>query len=484
MKTFVVVVLFLLFSFLVADESTKMEPKIVNGQETTMEKWNESFSGVVALITEKGDGYYSTCTATLIDPQVLLTAGHCVFNRDADGNITKDAISNPSIITVKSGLHASPSTTTIAVGKTIIAHEDWDGNIENGLFEGHNDDIALILLDKKISDLRIYPLRDDPMEEKGDKGLVVGYGITNSGEHDSGTQRWGEATILDIWTLTDQQLEIGDPSNTCSGDSGGPFFTEQSGGLAVSGVTSYHDGGDCSSTANGFKVHVIQYRDWVEEKMEILTGHDLATICGDGDIDEGETCERGSTKECSSLGNYVPGASASCNVDCSGYNVSDCTVIVCGDGIVHSPEVCDDGNADNGDYCSSDCSNVTGRCGDGTQQSNEECDDGNTNSGDGCDRNCYKESAGGTGYCGNGIKEVGEECDDGNTTPYDGCDSNCRLESTGGSGTCGNGIKEVGEECDDGNTTPFDGCNQFCRVESNNDSSGGCSSLYVFQVDY
>ena len=476
-RVFVVILLFLVFFLLVADESIIMEPRIVNGQETTMQEWNESFSGVVALIIEKGGGYYSICSATLIDPQVLLTAGHCVFNRDADGNITTDAISNPSIITVKSGLHASPSSTTIAVGKRIIAHEDWDGDIESGTFEGYNDDIALILLDRQITDLRIYPLRDDPMEEKGDKGFIVGYGITNSDEHDSGTQRWGETTILDIWTFTNKQLELGIPAGTCNGDSGGPFFTEQNEKLVVSGVTSYGHG-VCYSSEDSFDVHVIQYRDWVEEKMETLTGHDLATICGDGDIDDGEICERGSTKECSSLGNYAAGTSASCNVNCTGYDASDCTAIVCGDGIVHSPEVCDDGNSVNGDYCSSDCSSVTGRCGDGIEQNNEECDDGNTNSGDGCDRNCYDEVAG-SGYCGDGIRDAGEECDDGNTYSGDGCDSNCRLESTGGTGTCGNGIKEAGEECDDGNTTPYDGCNQFCRIESTG-GSGGCSSLYVF----
>ncbi len=55
---------------------------------------------------------------------------------------------------------------------------------------------------------------------------------------------------------------------------------------------------------------------------------------------------------------------------------------VCGNGVVEAGEVCDDGNADEYDACTTTCK-VPG-CGDGILQLGEACDDGNTDPGDGC----------------------------------------------------------------------------------------------------
>lgn len=53
------------------------------------------------------------------------------------------------------------------------------------------------------------------------------------------------------------------------------------------------------------------------------------------------------------------------------YNV---TRNCCGNHVLNTGEACDDGNTLNGDYCSSDCSMVTGYCGDSIAQTNEMCD--------------------------------------------------------------------------------------------------------------
>ena len=64
------------------------------------------------------------------------------------------------------------------------------------------------------------------------------------------------------------------------------------------------------------------------------------------------------------------------------------------------------------------------------------CDDGNINNGDGCSSKCLVEP----GYlcntavpsvctlsCGNGVVTFGEQCDDGNTVAGDGC-TNCVVD--------------------------------------------------------
>lgn len=66
---------------------------------------------------------------------------------------------------------------------------------------------------------------------------------------------------------------------------------------------------------------------------------------------------------------------------------------VCGDGTVDQGETCDDGNTTSADGCSSTCQTESpgATCGTGTVEAGETCDDGNTTDGDGCSAICLKE---------------------------------------------------------------------------------------------
>ncbi|MEZ4366547.1 MAG: hypothetical protein R2939_09705 [Kofleriaceae bacterium] len=117
-----------------------------------------------------------------------------------------------------------------------------------------------------------------------------------------------------------------------------------------------------------------------------------------------------------------------------------CRIIRCGDGVIDPPEVCEDGNALDGDGCSRDClSDET--CGNGVRDAGEACDDGNLVDGDACQATCTLPR------CGDGVRDAGEVCDDGNTDAGDGCDALCLSDET-----CGNGVVDLaaGEACDCG----------------------------------
>lgn len=381
MKIFLIALIISISLQLFSENSQQIEPKIVNGTETSASDWNIKFSGVVGVIGYLGGNEGFTCSGTLIAPNVVLTAGHCVFLRDESGNIEFDGVSNPSQLSVHEGLKLSYHAKKASVSKA-VAHESWNGELGG-------TDIAVILLNINVTDLMMYKIRDNPAEQKGEKGIIVGYGITGEDKVDSMTQRWGNTTILDVDT-GNQLLEIGNPSGTCQGDSGGPLFTLQNNSYVVSGISSFGRNG-CSATENSFHTRVIAYRSWINEKMIELTGHDLETICGDGDLDAGETCERGDSVDCSTLGNFERGSTATCLDDCKSYNINLCEEMVCGNGIVNSNEMCDDGNNIDNDDCSNDCRSVRiGECGDGIVQSPEECDDGNWDSYDECNNDCQK----------------------------------------------------------------------------------------------
>jgi len=69
------------------------------------------------------------------------------------------------------------------------------------------------------------------------------------------------------------------------------------------------------------------------------------------------------------------------------------------------------------------CEFAPNPCGDGVVHTGEVCDDGNSVNGDGCDNNCTATA------CGNGVMSAGEACDDGNANAYDGCTATCTIQS-------------------------------------------------------
>ncbi|PKN23501.1 MAG: hypothetical protein CVU65_14005 [Deltaproteobacteria bacterium HGW-Deltaproteobacteria-22] len=118
--------------------------------------------------------------------------------------------------------------------------------------------------------------------------------------------------------------------------------------------------------------------------------------------------------------------------------------------------------------------NSTPVCPNGLVETPEACDDGNATPDDGCSPSCVIDEgyacAGGpsvcTPVCGDGLILGVEACDDGNTSPDDGCSALCAIDDgyacTGAPSVCtpvcGDGLILDPEECDDGNASPGDGC--------------------------
>ena len=131
----------------------------------------------------------------------------------------------------------------------------------------------------------------------------------------------------------------------------------------------------------------------------------------------------------------------------------------CGDGIVASDEVCDDGVNDGGyGGCEPGCKARGPYCGDAKKQAQEACDDGvNLSQYGGCAPGCVKGPT-----CGDGIVQSGfEECDDGlHSGAYGKCAAQCKFGPR-----CGDGVLQAtDEECDDGNRMNGDNCDANCNV--------------------
>lgn len=88
---------------------------------------------------------------------------------------------------------------------------------------------------------------------------------------------------------------------------------------------------------------------------------------------------------------------------------------------------CGGGNGSVVENSNADTNLSSQNCGNNKIDSGEACDDGNNENSDGCTANCSLEV--GEAICGNGILENMECCDDGNLIEGDGCSISCVLEA-------------------------------------------------------
>lgn len=157
----------------------------------------------------------------------------------------------------------------------------------------------------------------------------------------------------------------------------------------------------------------------------------------------------------------------------------------CGNHSLDSGEVCDDGNTEDGDGCSSDCKTIEEgyrcdddgltcapkTCGDGFIDNGEDCDEGDASVDYGIHGDCT-DMCKAAHYCGDGLLDDidiqnDEECDNGpnnvaaDSTDYNACTIFCKRINF-----CGDGVVTDDEKCDDGNTDDNDGCSSKCDYET------------------
>ncbi|CAI2384325.1 unnamed protein product [Moneuplotes crassus] len=304
------------------------------------------------------------------------------------------------------------------------------------------------------------------------------------------------------WKCT---LRDSSTASTCSDSCGD--------GKVMDPTTGYCDDGNSDET-DGCTSACSVIGGWDCTLGDSSTASSCTDTCGDGKVMKPTSgyCDDGNKAD-------ADGCSSSCSVE-SGWTctlgdsstASSCSDI-CGDGAVMNPTAgyCDDGDKDDGEGCSSNCSVESGwdctlgdsstasscsdKCGDGkvVTPTTSYCDDGNKIDGDGCSSTCaieigwectlgdFSTSSSCSQICGDGkiMASSTGYCDDGNKIDGDGCDSSCSIESgwecTGGTSStpdtcsdfCGDSkvVKSQSNYCDDGNKDNSDGCDNTCSVE-------------------
>jgi len=210
-------------------ESRNFESRIINGKAADP----ADYKFLVSL--RVGETHY--CAGTVIHPQVVVTAAHCIEP------IRQKGSDFPLIIT---SLNAAQNGSPVGTKASVVR-----GGYNAAT---HNNDIAVLLLNEALEGVEPIPMAKPGMTlSKGTELQIAGWGLTQEGASETSPYLM-EATvgfvdnsecnkILGMGKITDNMICAGDLINgrdACQGDSGGPLLSFDSEGRPqLLGVVSW-----------------------------------------------------------------------------------------------------------------------------------------------------------------------------------------------------------------------------------------------------
>lgn len=219
-----------------------------------------SQDGVLLLRGLIDDGTELICTATLVAPNLVLTARHCVaylseglFSCNARGELEPEDAEGGRL-----GLHLPADTLEFYAGELprrdpVARGQEVFSTLSPTVC---NNDIAFVLLDRAL-DLPLLPIRLGRPAAAGERSVLVGFGMDETESpidyrrqprlqrRDLAITAVGPSSVNDGVTNVPPRSLLMRGAAGCIGDSGGPLLSQATG--AVLGVYSLQEGESCTA---------------------------------------------------------------------------------------------------------------------------------------------------------------------------------------------------------------------------------------------
>jgi hypothetical protein len=221
-----------------------------------------------------------TCSGTLIDDDLVLTAVHCLVKRGPHGEFTREPLS-PTDLTIELGGDYLPW------GQVGVASIVSPTSAEDGLLcgeQGGEGDIAVLILPRKLVGVGVMVPSENPPAMK-EVLEPIGFGhcaftsasTTGSAEPSNETTRWSDGFAIRrrqrqggaVNGTTSATFEM--PASICPGDSGGPVHA--AGSREIVGVVSLSAMDADTKTMNrSVMVRVDTYLPLIDRARHIADG--------------------------------------------------------------------------------------------------------------------------------------------------------------------------------------------------------------------
>ncbi len=257
---------------------------IINGEDAAAADYPMAGALLIDATLDFGsDGQYPMqmmlCSSTLIAPDVVMLAGHCVDEETLTygyGSLENLHFywTRAADLTEWNGMQYDPDLPDDAVeASDWVKNPGYGGEFEIGLAQ--NDDIALLFLSEPVTDVPFayLPTADEATQlEEELEVVIVGWGQQGADQNAPYAEK--QQGVSHIAELGPTEMKIGEEVGDvrkCHGDSGGPTFLEVtttlSESLRVIGVTSHaYDMSDCTQTG-GVDTRVDAYLEWIDEEL-------------------------------------------------------------------------------------------------------------------------------------------------------------------------------------------------------------------------